>query len=278
MRRHICGVSLLLLLAASMPAPAADDAQSPAIIPGGVTDAAGKIGYLSLPKGGIVAVDLEKGDVLWESKEANRPLIVAGNRLAALATDKDKSNVLRVVAIDTDPKGKKSVTSPIKLPDWAVVGTGRDHQQAGKSFMARAQLVKGSLVLKWWAGSRYYGGAAPSPEVLKNATKDATGIATVNLETGKVEMKQDDKLERPSGSGLEPVAKLPKEVQEVARRENWQFGVVVGPRAYGQVQKAGGKVAFGAVQNVLVQAVDLKTGKLLWERVYEEQRILPPPP
>src|SRR5262249_7337333 len=142
------------------------------------------------------------------------------------------------------------------------------------------QLAKGNLTLKWWATTSYWGGAPPPPEVLKAANKSAAGIVQVNLDTGKIEMKQDDKLERPTSSGLQPLDKLPKDVQEVAKREKWQLGVVIGPRAYGKVEKAAQVKpgVFGGVQNFLVQAVDLKSGKLLWERVYEEQRIIPPPP
>lgn len=278
MRRLVCG--LAVALATALPLSAADDAPNPVPIPGGVTDAAGKVGYLSGPKGGLVAVDLEKGDVLWESKDANRPLAVVGKRLAALAPEKGKSNVLHVIFLDTEAKGKKVLQSgEIKLPDWAVVGTGLDHHQAGKTFTARAKLVKGNLAVQWWAGSRYYGGAAPTPEIVKNSTKDASGEARINPETGKLELNVEDKMAPPSGAGYTEVAKLPKEVQEVAKREMWQLGTVVGSRAYGQVQKSKGNPgAFGGVQIYLVQAVDLKTGKLIWERAYEEQQILPPPP
>jgi hypothetical protein len=278
MLRSLCG--LAVAVAVAVPSLAADDAQDPLWLPGGVSDAVGKIGYLSNPKGGLVAVDLEKGDVLWESKDANRPLAVVGKQLAALAVEKDKQNVLRVVVVDTEAKGKKlRESTAITLPDWAVVGSGLDHTQAGKTFTARAQSAKGDLLLNWVARSRYYGGAAPNPEILKRTNKDASGIAKVTLESGKVEMlPADDKKE--TKSPYVEVAKLPKEVQEVARREQWQIGTVIGPRAYGKVQKAalGKPGAFGGMQTSLVQAVDLKTGKLLWERVYEEQRILPPPP
>src|SRR5207253_1912591 len=40
----------------------------PVVLPGGVTDAAGAIGYLTVPGGdGLVAVDLETGKVLWKT-------------------------------------------------------------------------------------------------------------------------------------------------------------------------------------------------------------------
>src|SRR5438105_2889882 len=121
MRRLVCGLVLSFTLAAGVPAPAADDAQEPVALPGGVTDAAGKVGYC---------------------------------------------------------------------------------------------------------------------------------IAKVNLENGKMETLPGADRKEMKGPPFVEVAKLPKEVQEVAKRENWQVGVVIGPRAYGKVQKAQGKPGgFGGVQN-----------------------------
>jgi hypothetical protein len=277
MQRLLC--CLALLLALNGITPAADDTPAPVIIPGGVCDTAGKVGYLSKPRGGVVAVDLEKGEVLWENSDANRPLAISGNRLAVLAPEKGKANVLRVLILDTAARGKRLVESePIKLPEWAVVGTGLDHHQMGKVFVARARMFKDSVAVEWLARSRYYGGAAPPPQLLKAATKDASGAATINLESGKVEAKLHDKIVLPSGPALTDVAKLPKEVQDVAKREMWQIGIVVGPRAYGLMVKNKRPAAFGGAQSSLVQAVDAKTGKVLWERAFEEQMILPPPP
>lgn len=87
MQRPLCWLAVLLALSGF--AAAADEGPAPIIIPGGVADGAG-VGYLSSPKGGMVAVDLAKGDVVWDSKEANRPLAVGGKRLVALTVEKDK--------------------------------------------------------------------------------------------------------------------------------------------------------------------------------------------
>jgi hypothetical protein len=55
----------------------------PVLIPGGVADAQGKIGYLANPKGGIDAVDLKSGNLLWHSAAASYPLLVHEKRLYA---------------------------------------------------------------------------------------------------------------------------------------------------------------------------------------------------
>jgi hypothetical protein len=68
MKRVICPLAVWLALSVAAALASAADSQGSRAVPGGVTDSAGKVGYLTNPKGGIVAVGLEKGTVLWESK------------------------------------------------------------------------------------------------------------------------------------------------------------------------------------------------------------------
>jgi len=272
------GAALPLTLALAISARAADDRQAPVTLPGGVADTDGKIGYLTNPKGGIVAVDLEKGDVLWGSKDVTRPLIATGKRLIGLAPDKAKGK-LRVIALDTTAKGKRVLESEaIALPDWVTAADGLDRSERGQSFIAQAAEEKGHLLLRWVAAARYYGGAAPSPEILKEATKDASGIARVSLDTGKVETRADEKKEFPVVGWVADLEKLPKEVRDIARRDGWQRASIVGPRAYGDIQKSKGKPMPFGTQLLSIQAVELKTGKVLWELTYAQKEVLPPPP
>jgi hypothetical protein len=69
----LCGLAVLLL--AARPLRAADDDKSttPVLLPGGgIADPDGKVGYFPSVAGGIEAVDLATGKVLWDSREANR--------------------------------------------------------------------------------------------------------------------------------------------------------------------------------------------------------------
>jgi hypothetical protein len=193
------------------------------------------------------------------------------------APEKGKPNVFRVALLDVENKGKKVKESdPIVLPNWAQVGQGLDHHDGGTNFSVRAQVQDGDVLVKWHAGTYYFGGAAPSPEILEARNKSAAGIAKVNLTSGKVEMLKDDG--KPLSDHFVPIDQLPKEAHEVAQREGWPFGCVIGQRAYGLAQKEGKPVQFGSVVVAYLQAVDLMTGKLLWERPFEEKQMLPPPP
>ena len=60
----------LLVLGAGMsrtaPAEREDASQGPVFLPGGVADPAGKTGYVTNATGGIDAIDLEGGRLLWQ--------------------------------------------------------------------------------------------------------------------------------------------------------------------------------------------------------------------
>src|SRR5258708_6523493 len=89
-------------------------------LPGeGNADPAGKIGFFPGKTGGIDALDLATGKLLWSSIDANRPLVASADRLFAQAGD---TNQVRVLVIDTTKQGKLAVESqPIKLADWVSV-------------------------------------------------------------------------------------------------------------------------------------------------------------
>jgi hypothetical protein len=160
-------------------------------------------------KKGIDAIDLANGETLWQTTESNKPLLAFEKRLVVWTPVKDRPHEIRLVVLDTSEKGKKVLESkPIELPEW--VGFGG----YGHSFVAKANLEKSAVIVTWEAHARYAGGAAPTPEILKAATKDATGAARVNLENGKVETVDPKELE-------ESALKLPESLEKVKSRQYW---------------------------------------------------------
>jgi hypothetical protein len=189
-------------------APAPDRSDS-IPFPDGVADAAGKVAFIANATGGIDAVDLAKGELLWDSKEASKPLALSGDNLLAQIGVKDKANQARIVVLDVTRRGKKvSESEAIVLPDW--VSLGKHH---GRSFFSTGRMVKRDLLYYWNADAWYAGGAAP-PEILERLKKDQSGVARVNVETGKVEMLANDDV-----PNIDP--KLPKELEKVASRQYW---------------------------------------------------------
>jgi len=147
---------------------------------GGVADPAGKIGFFPNKTEGIDAVDLANGKLIWTSVGGNRPLLATADRLYAQHGD---GKEVQVIVINTDT-GKLAVESePIKLAEWASVKTAY-----GRSFSSSAKLDGKSLYLSWEARAFYAGGARPTPEIEKAARKEASGVARVNIDNGKVEV------------------------------------------------------------------------------------------
>ena len=139
----------------------------PVYFPRGAADPAGRIGYLAV-ESGVLAVDLSAGRELWRSDHAQRPLLVAGARLAAARLGGDPRAVL------LDDQGQPALTSdPVPLPATAAV-------------KLRARL-EDRLLLEWEARGRSAGGAPPPPEIREREAGGAIGAAAVDLASGAVE-------------------------------------------------------------------------------------------
>ena len=89
------------------------------VLPGGaVADPDGKVGFVPNTSGGIDALDLASGKLLWDTKEAPRPLLATPDRLFAQALVRGKANQVRIVVLNTTQKGKRLLESqPLSFPD-----------------------------------------------------------------------------------------------------------------------------------------------------------------
>jgi hypothetical protein len=215
MSRLLChfrvGAWCCVLAAAPAWAAPADRTVLPVPLPLGVADPAGKVGYVMGVSGHVEALDLGTGKVLWEAKEAGRPLLVVDKALLIQAPVAGKANAVRVVLLDTAREGKQLLESePVVFPDWVSVGLTH-----GRTFSSEAWAHKGDLLLRWRANAFYAGGAAPTPEIQRQARKEASGVAQVNLETGKVALLPADR------APAEPGVNLPDELKKVASQQYW---------------------------------------------------------
>lgn len=203
------------LMTFGQPAAGQEHFADTVLLPGGmVTGPKGRIGFLpnvtppeertvgeSYPER-IDAVDLQTGKVLWTTKEASRPLLVAGDRLVALAKVQDQPNSMRVVVLDVSEKakGKRLLASqPIGLPEYVL------------SLPPETLMDKGDLLLQWHGTISLT--PAPKGRPIRHTAvyKDSR---RVNLETGGVE-------ELPATAWPAPV--LPKGVEAVKSRDNYLF-------------------------------------------------------
>lgn len=186
MTRLLAAVAALV---AAVPARAADYAVTPDHT----------LVFVAAKGGGVDAVDLAYGKVMWTNK-ASGHVAGASNKLAFVwATDANKANAFRLLALDAKT-GKPVLTSdPIELPDWAAT-----EKAAGRTFAVRARDDADLAVVAWDASA--------------DDKKDAA-VVWVKLDTGKVTplkgKKKEDffkPVEKPGEFGpyaltVEPAAK-----------------------------------------------------------------------
>src|SRR5262245_12436204 len=183
---HRSPAFLLILLfgqASAAPALAPKDTRPPfCLLPQGVADPDGKIGYVASTRGGIDAVNLATGKLLWATTDPVTPVALHGNRLFVQVAD--KPNVLHIEALDVTTKGTRLLQSrPINFPDWVSVGLAY-----GRTFSSSATVAGRQLRLHWVADGYYAGGKQLPKEELKRRSKHGEGVAVMDLVTGEVKM------------------------------------------------------------------------------------------
>ena len=252
-------IALFIALASfAMPAIAADkDAPTPPLVlpGGGVADLDGKRGFLPNTTGGVDALDLATGKVLWTSKASSKPLIATADKLYVMVLDAEKGNQIRLLALDVKNDGKKLAESEVvKLPEW--VATSTTH---GRSFQATAFQLGDTLLLTWAAKGWYAGGAVPPPEVEQEARKDAAGVIAVELKDGKLVTVANEKFK------AAVAGKMAAEVNTIKRD--------------GRTYTINDEVVKGTTSQVkrYLEASD-KDGKKLWQHELKAPVILIPLP
>jgi hypothetical protein len=177
-------------------------------LPQGLAEPTGHTGFFASADGGIEAIDLASGKVLWRTHEAQRPLLLDGDHLLAQAGT--KRNRLRILRLNLNRNGECDFESdPVVFPAWVV--TGEAH---GSSFTAHWQVQKHHLVLDWEASAWYAGKTQPKPKEALVARKHASGIARIDLRTGQIEIHPAKRKQTP------PPPALPDHLEQKALR--WQ--------------------------------------------------------
>jgi hypothetical protein len=223
--RHARRLGALLLvsllgstaLAVAPPRPAQPEAApSPAYgirLPQGLADFTARTGFFASAKGGIEALDLVNGKVLWETVEAQRPLLLDGQHLLAQAGV--KRNRLRILRLDCTKQGECDLESdPVVFPAWVVTGSAPGH-----SFTAHWRLQRQQLLLDWEANA-WYVGSRPTPEQTSAARKHAAGLAAIDLRTGQIDIRPAEKKETP------PLPPLPEHLEKKSLRWQGRVGAV----------------------------------------------------
>jgi hypothetical protein len=244
--------------------------------PGGLVDNQGLVAYVQGAAGNIEAIDLAKGTVLWSNSSFARPLALQPERLIVEAPVKDKPNVVYVAVLDINNKGKLlGVSDPITLPDWANTGTAY-----GRSYHSSVSDVKdGVLLLSWEAKAWYAGGARPTPEMEKAARKEAHGLAAIDLKTGKVKMREGEKV--PPADVVLPPGLEKVESAQYWTGSDWQKKpFVLGPKIVALTRKQVGNEeelelqTWDRAKGKADPPLELLRGKSLWLQLGADKRYL----
>ncbi|MCC7084148.1 MAG: PQQ-binding-like beta-propeller repeat protein [Pirellulales bacterium] len=179
---------LISTVATSGEPPAKLPAMSWIVIPSGVADPDSQSVYVTGPSESLLALDLATGEQRWESKEAQLPLAVAGDRvIARTAQNKLPPNAMQLVFLDAATSKVLMHCQQIVFPEWVAVGGG-----LGLSFEAVASTEDNILTLRWHAARELaVAQGKATPEMIASAKKTTTGTVHVDLETGENKVTVD---------------------------------------------------------------------------------------
>jgi hypothetical protein len=150
--------------------------------PGVLVDSDAATCYLMNISGGIDALDLYSGEVLWTATTAQKPLLLLGGTLIAQAEPGERGNVLRLVLLDAGGNGTEESRVDIDLPDGvqAVINDG-----VGRVFRTEAWPAPNGLVVGWsYAEAPARGADRRSQD--KTQVLRVEGAVQLNVETGAV--------------------------------------------------------------------------------------------
>jgi hypothetical protein len=165
--------------------------------PGVIVDPDRPAVYLMKPQGGIDAVDLSSGKLVWTTTQAAKPLLLYGNLLVAQAEVSGRSGVLRIVGLNTKDGGKIGPHADVELPEGVSASI---EDGLGTSFRASARIHEGALIVSWLFSEQPISGAYLGADA--TAPRQVTGVARIELETGRVDPLASDKAPPPNGRQL----------------------------------------------------------------------------
>ena len=229
--------------------------------PDGVASPDGAVGFIELRSGGVRALELRSGAELWTVMAPARPRLVAGDRLVAEDRVRSRGNKLSFLTLDLTRNGEVDRRiGPIALPDWIAVA---DPEQ---TFHYDVHADDDEMVIEWRAEAHYAGGAPPPAQLEAQSRREARGTVSANLRTGRIAPETAASRVAPPAASAEHAAANPStaDVTALARvmpAEAHSACVVLG-RGFALVEPPRGATAEGP----RLIAVDLHTGKTIWER------------
>jgi hypothetical protein len=137
------------------------------LAPGIVVDLNANRAYVMEPEGGIAALSLARGDKLWSSAAAAKPLTISGNFLVSQGESQEGANEIKIVTLDTEDKGRQVLAQTVPLPASVKPSIVRS---TARSFIATADVAKGEATVTWEYRQRFVQGRRPEHELQSRET------------------------------------------------------------------------------------------------------------
>ena len=125
--------------------------------------------YAMTPDGGVRALNIVSGDLIWASKEAAKPIGLANGGLVCQAESSGSVNDVRIVVLDPET-GKKIVSTNAGLPQSVAPSVTETRKG---NFVASADAFNGDAVVSWQFVRRAQQGLPPRTK----GTLPGTGVA-----------------------------------------------------------------------------------------------------
>lgn len=299
-------VIALLAAATAFGLPRADPERTPRgfeLRPGVLVDPDQSIVYASHPEGGIEAIDLTSGRLVWHDRRAAVPLLLYGELLIAWAESPEAGDILEITALDVSRRSAV-LTARLELPAGARAVVD---DRLGHSFSTSAEIAQGDVVVSWQDSRR------PVRALLEAGTTDGAralaGAAVLDLEAEQFRPLPGGRLtvNRGRSPDLPPEQRLPgldgvqlssadgrhvmtrRRVADDRTVAKWEWSLYSAPdgSSIGRARQAASYAPFGVVGTLLLhearpsihrqdgelvpqplglQVVDLRRGAVVWKR------------
>lgn len=172
--------------------------------------------YLMNPRGGIDALRLDSGKLLWHTEAAAKPLLIHRELLIAQAESPTAAGHLRIIVLDVQNSGGKPREFSVPVPAGRHVGID---DGLGKSFRASASAEGHDVLVIWESHDHIVSGTAPQPNE-DSRNRKSSGVVRIRLDSGRVEKMIG---ELPSGDPLPDLALFKDRITIRGRSADGQY-------------------------------------------------------
>jgi hypothetical protein len=175
--------------------------------------------YLMNPEGGIDAVDLASGHLLWTTAQAAKPIIMAEDLLIAQVDIPDLKNILHLMFLNTKKGGESASEAKIELPTGVRVSV---EDGPSTSFRTDAWIHGKFTFIAWTFSKGYVGGPPPKG----TGVHTVSGTVRIDSRTGESRLLNFNDFPPPARPGV-PNTIIRKAASRSHSGQLWNTGCVV---------------------------------------------------